>query len=668
MKKLNFTYIAAKNFVCFGEEGIEIDFTKKDKIVLIRGENFDVFENEDRASSNGTGKSSIVDILVFCLFGKPVKNPKKIKAVDLIHNKSKGKTLHTEVRWDNYRVVRTMKKSQKISFYEKDDDGGWEDISPGSSKETQQLIEDKLGLTYESFVNVMVFTDNNAGTFLESDNDTKRKIIDNLLSLHRFRSMHQVAYECRRNAKADVKSLLALYQQMTDTLEHYKSRISSLENKQKEWREEKQRELTSLKNQLKIERDNLKNNCDQGEALIAYEDAQLKIKELNASIPELQKTEAMINEAANKIKTILNVQTNEKNKLSLERQKHQSTVQHVNGEIDRKNQVINAIFAKEGTKCPTCFSIIKEENYKEAFDNIKKEIAQQQSIVEQENTIIVDLESKISAITTTIEQHDNNLKICTQKNFEVNKRLGNIRQQISDLANVRKPEAKVDEAVFLQKISQKETEIKNKEIESVGPTPYDEILQTAKDDIINHRSLCQAKEDELTDMEASIPYYEFIVKAFDTEIRKFVIDGILPGLNNKISYWLQFLIDGKIRLQFDNQLSEYIERNPVDGDPFVYHAMSGGERRRINLAVSQAFAYIMMLSSGSSPSLVFLDEVTTNVDPIGVEGIYQMIQELSRDKQVCITTHDQGLLEKLDGCDQIVLQKRDGTTTLRTHC
>ena len=93
--------------------------------------------------------------------------------------------------------------------------------------------------------------------------------------------------------------------------------------------------------------------------------------------------------------------------------------------------------------------------------------------------------------------------------------------------------------------------------------------------------------------------------------------------------------------------------------------MSGGERRRLNLAVSQAFAHVMMLSSGMCPNLVFLDEVTTNIDQIGVVGVYNMILELAKDRQVFITTHDQNLLDMLEGCELVVLEKRKGFTTLK---
>ena len=165
--------------------------------------------------------------------------------------------------------------------------------------------------------------------------------------------------------------------------------------------------------------------------------------------------------------------------------------------------------------------------------------------------------------------------------------------------------------------------------------------------------------------EAELPYYDYWITGFgDNGIRKWIVDGIIPELNNRINYWLQFLIDNRITLRFDNELNEVIERNPVDGNPYVYHAMSTGQRRRLNLAVSQSFAHIMMLSSGSIPSVVFLDEVTTNVDPLGVQGIYNMICELAEDRQVFVTTHDPDLIRMLQTADTLKLVHENGFAKL----
>ena len=205
---------------------------------------------------------------------------------------------------------------------------------------------------------------------------------------------------------------------------------------------------------------------------------------------------------------------------------------------------------------------------------------------------------------------------------------------------------------------------KKKEYE--GPSPYVEILKHAIQESEEKSLEAIAKRQKLVEVEKELPYYEFWVKAFgDSGIRKFVIDGIVPALNSRIAYWMQFLCNSKYKLLFDNEFHEKIERNPADGNPFIYFLMSAGERRRLNLSVAQGFGYVARLNSGATSSVIFLDEVTTNIDQLGVEGIYNMIMELSREKQVFVTTHDRDLLAMLSGCHTINLVKKDGFTSLK---
>jgi DNA repair exonuclease SbcCD ATPase subunit len=250
---------------------------------------------------------------------------------------------------------------------------------------------------------------------------------------------------------------------------------------------------------------------------------------------------------------------------------------------------------------------------------------------------------------------DNNNALLTKK-----------RKRLQDLNKIEKPQNKnVSNQIIEEKINNLEDQIINKNKE-LNESPFIKIINSISEDLIENRNILFNKKKELEELEKDLPYYDFWVTAFgDTGIRKFVIDGVIPALNSRIAYWLQFLIDGKTKLEFNNELEEKIERNPSDGDPFVYHAMSGGERRRLNLAVSQAFAYVMSLSSGVCPSIVFLDEVTTNIDPIGVYGVYNMITELSKDRKVFITTHDQNLLDLLEGCELIRLEKKGGFTKIK---
>lgn len=665
MKKLNFKFIAAQNFLCFGPDGIELNLEDLSNIILVRGDNEDVQDEEERISSNGVGKSSIPEIIVYTLFGKTIKHPKKLTHNDVINNQSKKK-LVTEVRWDKYRVVRT-RKPNSLRIWESEE-GEWNDdteISLGGMPATQAYIEEIVGLSYETFVNVVVFTDSNTGSFMEMDVPSKRRIVENLLSLDKYRAFSKSAKDARNKCKETIRLIGSNYEQLVLELDASQRRIKSAQDQEVQWKSDKKSQLSKLVASIKSKRLELETS-DIGAALTRYSDAQDKIKELNESIPDLEarknKIDTMVTTAQQKYRD-MGVDVDN---LQLEANSLKSEISTQEDQIrSHKRTISNFSELKNETECPTCKGEVKEEDFASVLQHSEKFIDGAKSRIDKLQKELEKKNKKLAELTSARKKMMAGIESAKEKAQDVTKSISSAKSEIQRLSKIEKPEKDSHEKILEEQIeSLKEQAIKLKE-EMDCASPYEKIIQTAKDEMAAKQKECEAKKAELEEAEKESPYYEFWVKAFgDSGIRKFVIDEIIPALNSRIAYWLQFLIDGKIKLAFDNQLEETIERNPSDGDPFVYHAMSGGERRRLNLSVSQAFAHVMMLNTGTSPSLVFLDEVTTNIDPVGVQGVYNMIAELAKDKQVFVTTHDQDLLEMLAGCDSINLVKKNGFTKL----
>jgi len=299
-----------------------------------------------------------------------------------------------------------------------------------------------------------------------------------------------------------------------------------------------------------------------------------------------------------------------------------------------------------------------EIHYRGIISEEKKNIEKNKLELKDQKIALEKTKAGIDKLDKIINRGEEGLSETSQK-------IKLYRGEIGIKSKLEKPESGIKEKVLEDRIVEIRKRIASKTEEIDGPSPYVEIVKSAIKEHNDKEKECNKKKRDVGKAKTEIPYYKFWVDAFgDNGIRKFIIDGIVPALNSRVSYWLQFLIDNKISMNFNNQLEETIERNPSNGDPFIYYAMSGGERRRLNLAVSQAFAHIMMLSSGSCPSLVFLDEVTSNIDSNGVEGIHSMIFELSKDRQIFVTTHDQNLLDMLSGCEVITFVKKDGFTTI----
>ncbi len=148
-------YIRAQNFLSIGDP-LEIDFTKYGNIVNIKGENRD----QGPGASNGAGKSTIVEIIVYSFFGKLIKNLNHKQAINI----KKGKKLETEVCFEadghEYRIVR-CRKPDSIELWI---DGV--DSTVGGKPATQEEINKIIKLNYTSFINVVCFGQHNTKQFL----------------------------------------------------------------------------------------------------------------------------------------------------------------------------------------------------------------------------------------------------------------------------------------------------------------------------------------------------------------------------------------------------------------------------------------------------------------------------------------------------------------------
>jgi DNA repair exonuclease SbcCD ATPase subunit len=662
MINLDFKYIAAKNFICFGPDGIEIDLKKYGNIILIDGKNYDDVNDEGRPGSNGSGKSSFADIITYTLFGKPVKRPKKLTHKDIIHNKV-NKGLRTEVVFDNYRVIR-YRKPDKLELFE-EIKGEWVKKELGGMPATQKEIERIIGLTYETFINVMFFDDSNASSFLESDTPTKRKIVENLLSLERYRNFGKKASELMKDANNKIKFMATEYEHLLMETQTYERRVDEVKEQEETWGVKKHEELHKLEVALETFVKELK-STDTGEALFEYEEAQKRISMLSLELPDMEAKQTALTEAIDEGR-------GKRNKISQKHNDEKIKAQDIKGRFDASMRRIkehedalkDLSNLDVGSNCKVCYGLIDSKSYAKVEIHYRGIISEEKKNIEKNKLELMEQKLVLEKTKTGVEKLDKIINRGEEGLSEVSQRIKLHRGEIGIKSKLEKPESGIKEKVLEDRIVEIRKRIVTKTEEIDGPSPYVEIVKSAIKEHNDKEKECNKKKRDVGKAKTEIPYYKFWVDAFgDNGIRKFIIDGIVPALNSRVSYWLQFLIDNKISMNFNNQLEETIERNPSNGDPFIYYAMSGGERRRLNLAVSQAFAHIMMLSSGSCPSLVFLDEVTSNIDSNGVEGIHSMIFELSKDRQIFVTTHDQNLLDMLSGCEVITFVKKDGFTTI----
>lgn len=659
MRNLKFKYAKAENFLCFGDEGIEINFEQHGNIVCIKGKNLDVNNEDGTTASNGSGKSSIPEIIVYALYGKTIKKPKKLSHADIINNKV-GKKLSVELRWDDYRVVRT-RKPDGLQLWRSDKDEWNKDteISLGGMPVTQKEIERVVGLTYESFINIFIFSDDNTLPFLECDGPTKREIVENLLSLEKYRNYSQNAKDLLKVGKDKIKDLTKDYESLNAQKDSATVRITQIEKQEKDWFDARKKELDILFSEIKKKRDDL-DKSKTGEALAEYQETQEQIVALKQSLPALEERKVELNESIATTTSKLPLIDAKVTKWESELKKAKTEYQEYEKIINENRKIIEDVQKKSGKACPYCQSIVDKSKFASIVENATAVLNFNLPLSEEAKKNYENAKSQYDLSIELKKNVDKGITDFRTKLETVNSIISGIYCEIMELSKKEKPNADISELLLYEQIEYLKKQAVDKQDQLKGLTPFEDIKQTAYADLVQKIKECDNKKEEIKKSEAEVPYYDFWVKAFgDSGIRKYIIDGIIPTLNDRIEYWLQFLIDNKIKLTFNNELEETIDRYPYNGRRYIYHGMSGGQRRRLNLTVAGAWAFVSALNSGAAPSVIFLDEVTMNMDIIGIQGIFRMICELAKEKQVFVIDHNENLLQMLDGCDTIYLEMQD---------
>ena len=652
---MKFKWLKAKCFLSIGETGIHIEFDKLGSIVVVKGHNLDIGPQ----SSNGAGKSTLIECIVYGLFGKLIKGLPHKEALNKKLKKGLDIELCFELNESEYRIHRT-RKPDKLELFK---DG--EDITLGGMPATQEEIENIVRLNYDSFVNIVCFGEHNNHAFLACDTATKRSIVENLLGLEKYVKYCKLAREKRNAVENSLAVLKKNYETLLDSRQSTANRLTQVIEKQTAWKKTKKDEINSLLQSITAKENELK-NTDDGNAVLIYEQAQDRIRQHKDEIVKAESQRGQIAALVEEVQQKQNVIQDSRNdwQLKLKEAEHQLSNKKTEMRL-LEEEYTKLKSLKPGVKCGACHGVVDPRNYQNLIlhntntrESVKATVESLQTQVTEAKAKFADLEEKLSKIRST-------KKLADEKMLGVTTKIKQLLDSIQKDSMIKEPQVGAREIVIREQIEELKRRLASKADELQNHDPYAEIIVQTKTEIDTLVAKTESVRAEITEGEELIPYYNYWVYGFGDEgIRAYIIDGILPALNARINYWLQFLIENKIQLTFDNKFEVTIERNPADGDPFVYAATSGGERRRINLAISQAFAHVMMISSGVIPSICSLDEVALNVDLPGVHGIYAMINELAKDRQIFVTTHDPNLTDLLNSCDVVTVVKQNGFTSI----
>lgn len=387
---------------------MKVEFEKiKFKNILSYGNAFTTFSFENGLTAitgkNGHGKSSILDILSFAIFGQPYR---KIKIAELI-NKTNNKAMFVEVKFtidSNKFIIQRGIKPNILAIFKND-----EEVELLSSKALiQEEINETIGIDYLLFKQIIALAVNANKPFLTLSAYDKRNIVDTIFNINVFGNMTKLIKKTIADIKVNLKIKTNELNDSFLYLTTVEKRFNELVKTKNSFEEDKKRDIKLvndsillLENDIKKSKDNIKIGNDyQSNLIINDVEKNIKnLKDINNKLNILQYEKKML------LKDNKYIESNEFCNVC----KSKITEEHKNIHIKDTNEKIKTINEEIETKTN---NKSKEEEIILKADKIIKE---KTDVIKQ----IENQQNKLHILTIKLENNNNMKKSAEDRTFSV---------------------------------------------------------------------------------------------------------------------------------------------------------------------------------------------------------------------------------------------------------
>ena len=517
----------------------KIDFDSFEGLVRVVGLN----EDTEPVSSNGAGKSSIIEAVVFALFGKTIR---KTTEKSVTNSQSKGICKVKLVVNDDVTITRTKKPPSLIV------DVGGENCTKEGILYTQQYLEKILNTNYHVFLASIVFGQQNSINFLSSTPEEKRAIIQNFLNVTDLFKHRSKIRSLKATYNGDKKVASTLQAESLQKVNSIKKRIKKIKS-----------DIGTANNLLTKEKMDFLNNHSLSE-----------IQEIEAKRLELEVGETSV---AGRITTM-------------------------ESRIGRLKKDIT--YYQDNSYCEHCHKLPR-------------------------------------ALYDRLQDSEQELQKSYQKRLELRSERNTYR---SEIENVHVP------------ISAQDYEI----ITGIDRFKVEESV--LRKQLRSQQRLSRKYSYQMAEAQKGYDLMRFWETAFSEQgLVKYIIRNVLDYFNERSNFYLGVLAKGSFSIEFDDSLTETIK---AEKRVVFFDALSGGEKKKVSLAVMLALNDLLVLSGKDRSNLLFFDEIADSLDREGVKGLYELIHSISENKKLFIITHNEyftSLIE--DDAEILSVNKKEGLSS-----
>lgn len=689
--KIEFSHIEISNFLSYGNKITTIDL-KTASPILIQGKNY--VSSSDGSDSNGAGKSSILNAICFCVYDSVLFNVNKDELINDSNKKDLMVNLYLSVNGIKYKFQRFRKNKHLggdgIKIFKHQEDH-WNftpehECTPDSTTNANTLIEKILGISYDAFTRIVIFSATNS-PFLSLPAADQISILEELFGYSEVTEKANMIKDQMKISKQTLEKEIAVNNAIQEEIKRRESQISNLKILAHEWKIKNETQTLDIINKIKqdesidisLHENSFREISKIEKNILDLEsenrDLQNKIDIFNSNVKKSNdwniennnSIKSLTDELLNIVSVDFDVEESliaKKSFLQTEIRVYKDQVIDYNNKIKNLAEKIdlaeNNIKTLKESKCPHCG---------QHYENAAKELIEQQFNLSELEDSAIRIENELSnAENKLCELNIALTEVKTNYTTEALSTLKNKRESITkkiEFLKEQKNPFNISEQLFLEPeaIQQNKDLITeyNEKIKSIKTTlviPDERHLSDVKsglkfarerlNDLMSEKNPYEAsltaientpkpenKDETINELNKLIKHQDFLIKLLtkkDSFIRKNLLQKNLPLLNSRLKLYLNkmglphkvtFLENMTAEIkQFDNAMN--------------FNKLSSGQKARINLALSFAFRDVLQYRHGNV-NFCLLDEcLDVGLSNTGVQLAVKFIKEVAKEQNLSL--------------------------------
>jgi DNA repair exonuclease SbcCD ATPase subunit len=621
---MKFPKLIIENFLTIGRA--EIDLSNRG-LVLIQGVNND----DTSAVSNGAGKSSIADAICWCLYGTTARGESGDAVINEVAKKDCKVSVRIEDGPDTYVAVRHRKHKDgknALWIHKLEPHAGWTDLTQGTDKLTQEVLDRILDRSYDVFRNALYAGQDQMPNLPGMTDKQLKVLVEEAAGTMVLEQAYAEARTRMNLAKSTFEAHETKMERACDALNAAQELVKTYEADFEEWTANQQAKIDA-----KTTRIDVLKGCIKGLTAEIEEDHEPKadlmkaLKDVDASIAaiageriEEKRLEAEVNAAARASSVA------------------KSNLSTLKVQYDARKRRCEEIASLVGTPCGECGKQYCEHDLEDASKIAEKNLA---DIVREFKAQKAEAERLINAqkqAQEALETFQAGMTDLTKQNALRASLDASIRT-IVDLENTKLRFVSEAKAIVL------EVQELKKEI-----NPFKARIADQEKKVENLTIVLSDLEAQAEELDKDVQVTEKVVEVFGPKgVRAHILDEVTPYLNDQTAKYLGTLSDGNISATWStlvkNAKGELKEKfsievgNAKGGSSFGL--ISGGEKRKVRIAAALALQDLVATRSAKPIDLFIGDEIDDALDVAGQERLMMILEEKARERgTVLLISHN----------------------------